>query len=421
MKKRQILWIYITFGISWIIITDFLVEKYIPLEMAMTVQKVKGIFFIFLTGICIYFILKKMEELNSCKEQEEKLSTLINSMVDFVTFKDGEGRWVKANDFCLKLFQLENVDYQGKKDFELAEHTDFYRKSLLYCETSDEEAWNNQEITRCEEELPIPDGTIKYFETIKVPLFYEDGNRKGLVVIGRDITDRKLAEEHLRKKEKLSIVGELAASVGHEIRNPLTSIKGFVHLLAKKDKTNETYYDIMTKELDRINHIVGELLLLAKPQKMAFSTYDLKEIVGDIVSLLQTQANMNNVTIHFQPQEAIFIDCEKNQLKQLFINLIKNAIEACKEKGNVSVNIVKNHNENVVVTVEDDGIGIPEDFQKRLGEPFYSSKEKGTGLGLTVSHKIVQQHDGKIEITSKEEVGTKIKIQLPIKNAKHMS
>ena len=421
MKKRQILWIYITFGISWIIITDFLVGKYIPLEMAMTVQKTKGIFFIVLTGICIYYILKKIEELNCCKEQEDKLSTLINSMVDFVAFKDGQGRWVKANDSCLKLFQLENVDYQGKKDCELAKYTDFYHKALMHCEKLDEEAWLNRDISRSEQTLPIPDGTKKYFETIKVPLFNEDGSRKGLVVIGRDITDRKLAEEQLRKKEKLSIVGELAASVGHEIKNPLTSIKGFVQILGKKDKEDKMYYDIMTKELERIDHIVGELLLLAKPQKIVFSTYDVKEIVADIVSLLQTQANMNNVTIHFQTQEPLLIDCEKNLLKQLFINIIKNAIEACKENGNVTVNIEKGNEKNVIVTVEDDGCGIPKEFQKRLGEPFYSSKEKGTGLGLTVSHKIVQQHGGKINVKSEEDVGTQVKIHLPFKNSKSPS
>ncbi|OIJ14696.1 hypothetical protein BKP37_08005 [Anaerobacillus alkalilacustris] len=417
MNKRNIFLIYIVFGILWIMITDFLVQVYAPTDLFMIFQRMKGILYVVLTGSVFYLILGKIEELNSSKEQEEKLSTLINSMVDFVNFKDGEGRWLEANNFGLKLFQLEDVDYCGKKDSELAAYTDFYREALINNEKSDEEAWKNKKITRCEELLPIPDGTHKYFDMIKVPLFNNDGSRKALVVIGRDITDRKQAEEQIRKSEKLSIVGELAASVGHEIRNPLTSIKGFVQLLQENDNKNGTYYDIMIKELNRIDHIVGELLLLAKPQKIHYSTYNIKEVLTDVVSLLESQANMNNVSIKVKQLEDVWIDCEKNQLKQLFINLVKNALEASDKKGEILVTLAKGQDQ-VIINVEDKGIGISEQYLERLGEPFYSSKEKGTGLGLTVSHKIVHQHDGKIYFTSEEGVGTKVEVVLPIKNAK---
>ncbi|QOY36542.1 ATP-binding protein [Anaerobacillus isosaccharinicus] len=416
MKKNKILLIYIIFGLVWVLFTDYIVSLYVPPESLLLFQKLKGIFYILFTGTIIYFVLRKIEELNSSKEHKEKLSTLINSMIDFVNFKDGEGRWIEANNFGLKLFQLENVDYKGKKDSELAEYTDFYREALIYCESSDEETWKNGKVTRCEEIIPIPDGGEKHFDTIKVPLFNDDGSRKGLVVIGRDITDKKMAEEQVRRSEKLSIVGELAASVGHEIRNPLTSIKGFLHLLEEKDQSNKLYYEIMSKEVNRIDHIVGELLLLAKPQKLYFAQNDLKLIVSDIVSLLEPQANMTNVLIHYDPKEELMIECEENLLKQLFINIIKNAIEASSEKGNVWVKIDKESAETVLVKVEDEGSGISEDFLTRLGEPFYSSKEKGTGLGLTVSHKIVEQHGGTIHFNSEEGVGTKVEIQLPVKH-----
>lgn len=418
MKKNKILLIYIIFGLVWVLFTDCIVSLYVPPESLPMVQKMKGIFYVLFTGTIIYLVLSKIEELNTSKEHKEKLSTLINSMVDFVNFKDGEGRWIEANNFGLKLFQLENVDYKGKKDSELAEYTDFYREALIYCESSDEETWKNGKITRCEEIIPMPDGTEKHFDTIKVPLFNDDGSRKGLVVIGRDITDKKEAEEQVRRSEKLSIVGELAASVGHEIRNPLTSIKGFLHLLGEKDQSNKLYYEIMSKEVNRIDHIVGELLLLAKPQKLYFAQNDLKLIVSDIVSLLEPQANMTNVFIHYDPKEELMIECEENLLKQLFINIIKNAIEASGDKGNVWVKIDKESEETVLVKVEDEGSGISEDFLTRLGEPFYSSKEKGTGLGLTVSHKIVEQHGGSIHFNSVEGVGTKVEIQLPVKHRK---
>ncbi len=412
MNKRRLIIGYIIVGLFWMFVTDYFVGRYTPIENMILVQQIKGAIYVALTALVMYVFLQKLEALNNSKEQEEKLTTLINSMVDFVNFKDGEGRWIEANDFGLKLFQLEHVDYRGKRDSELAEYTDFYREALIYCETSDEETWQNGKITRCEEVIPIPDGSVKYFDTIKVPLFNEDGSRKGLVVIGRDVTDKKLTEEHLRKSEKLSVVGELAASVGHEIRNPLTSLKGFVKLLEEKDLKNKLYYEIMTNELNRIDHITGELLLLAKPRKITFAKNDLVKIVKDIVSLLETQANMNNVKIHFQPHEPLLIECEANLLKQLFVNIIKNAIEASDDNGNVWVDI-EDYKEKVTIHVRDEGIGISKELLKRIGEPFYSSKEKGTGLGLTVSHKIVEQHEGSITYLSEEAVGTTVEIQLP--------
>ncbi len=360
--------------------------------------------------------LKKNQELSKTKETEQRLFTLINSMVDFVNFKDGEGRWIESNDFGLKLFQLENVDYRGKKDSELAEYTSFYRDALIYCEVSDEETWVNRKTTRCEEVIPMPDGGNKIFDTIKVPLFYENGSRKGLVVIGRDVTEQRVAEDRLRKTEKLSIVGELAASVAHEIRNPLTSLKGFIQLFQheSKDKRYQEFYDIMLSELNRINHIVGELLILAKPQKLTFSKCSINQILNDVVSLLEPQANMNNVNIIFNEiDDGIEIECSKNQLKQLFINVIKNAIEASFEKGDVSVSVKNKNKEEILVMVEDKGSGISEDFLNRIGEPFYSSKEKGTGLGLTVSIKIVEQHKGTIYFNSQLNKGTTVEITLP--------
>lgn len=416
MNKKKIVFLYFVFGVCWIFATDYLVRMFVTPEMYVLVQIGKGLVFVILTSAVIYFIFNKLEELNNMKEQEQKLSTLINSMVDFVIFKDGEGRWLEANDFGLKLFQLEHVDYRGKTDVELAEHTGFYQGALMYCDKSDQEAWENGEITRCEEVIPLPDDSNKYFDTVKVPLFNEDGSRKGLVVIGRDVTDKKQAEEELRKREKLSIVGELAASVGHEIRNPLTSIKGFLQLL-KEDKKNESYknyYNIMLSELDRINQIVGELLILAKPQAMSFTRCNLQVILKDVLCLLETQANMNNVGLAYYYDEDAHVSCEGNKLKQVFINLIKNAIEASEGGGEVRIEMKKLNDGNVCVSVMDNGCGIPEHIFEKLGEPFYSSKEKGTGLGVMVSNKIIDEHKGNLAFASKEGEGTTVEVVLPL-------
>jgi PAS domain S-box-containing protein len=132
------------------------------------------------------------------QENEERLRTLINAMPDIVAFKDGAGRWLEANDFDLRLFQLEEVDYRGKKDSDLAAFSPFYRDALLLCEESDETAWQAGTLIRADETIPRPDSPPMVFDIIKVPIFHPDGQRKGLVVVGRDVTERKRAEAELK-------------------------------------------------------------------------------------------------------------------------------------------------------------------------------------------------------------------------------
>lgn len=540
MKKKRLLLLYFIVSFIWIYGSNYLLEEFISSEYISIIERTKEVIYVLVTGGFFYFFVSKTEELHVSKEDEKRLSTLINSMVDFVNFKDGEGRWIEANEFGLKLFQLDDVDYRGKKDSELAEYSSFYADALRYCEVSDEEAWKNGKITRVEEVIPLPNGTFKTFDTIKVPLFHPDGSRQGLVIMGRDITERKeieklleeskqqykslfeyspdivymfdlegnvlnvnpqfevisgyrpaeiigshftkilpekyheaarkyltkvisdqmplmneleimhkngekiilqctslpiivdnkmtgiigygkdvtslrLAEERLRRTEKLTVVGELSASVAHEIRNPLTSLKGFVQILQVDDPKHQFYYQIMHDELNRINHIVSELLLLAKPQEMKFLRADLHRILSDVLSLLKTEASLNDIQIDFSSTHSeIWIECEPNQLKQLFINIVKNALEASCKGGIVSISLTKQESQYVSIIVQDKGCGISKERLERIGEPFYSSKDKGTGLGLTVSFKIVQSHNGSIHFESEQNEGTQVYIELPI-------
>ena len=172
----------------------------------------------------------------------------------------------------------------------------------------------------------------------------------------------------------------------------------------------------MLDELDRINHIVGELLLLAKPQHLRFEKANIEKILLDVISLLSTEASMYNIRINYHSSEKeIWSECEPNQLKQLFINVIKNAIEASSAGNTVEILLQKSESDRVNISVKDNGEGISDELLERLGEPFYSSKEKGTGLGLTVSFKIVESHQGTIHFESEMGKGTTVYIDLPIK------
>ncbi|MGM7719521.1 PAS domain S-box protein [Metabacillus sp. Hm71] len=357
---------------------------------------------------------KRMEE--ALKESEKRLRTLINAMPDVVVFKDGEGRWLEANDTTISYFQFENVPYQGKKNSELSLYNKLYRDTFSCCEKSDQETWENGHITRSEEVIPQPDGQSIIFDVIKVPIFYPDGRRKGLVMIGRDITELKQTEELLRKSEKLAVVGQLSAGIAHEIRNPLTSLKGFLSLLQSSiDESNLWYLDVMASEINRIESITNQFMAVAKPQAVTIQLQDLRMLIEQVSVVVYPEATMNNIQIIIDTEADIpLIRCDVNQLKQVFINIIKNAIEAMKCGGKIVVHVMKHDPNHVVIRCIDQGCGIPKERIPYLGEPFYSLKEKGTGLGLMMCYKIIEEHQGKITIESEINKGTIVNVILPI-------
>jgi two-component system sporulation sensor kinase A len=240
------------------------------------------------------------------------------------------------------------------------------------------------------------------------------GGKEAILSIGNDITKRKeQTEQLLQKSEKLALLGQMAAGIAHEIRNPLTSIKGFIQLF-KSETHQAEYYDIVLSELDRINTIVGEFLVLAKPTAAVFAEKDVKELLKDVVTLINTQSILNNVQI-FVDIESVLpkISCEENQLKQVFLNLLKNAIEAMPSGGNIDVKVKVKAEGEISIQIIDHGIGIPKDRIPTLGEPFYTTKEKGTGLGLMTCYKIIESHSGQLMIDSEVNEGTTIEIILP--------
>ncbi|ASA96411.1 signal transduction histidine kinase, nitrogen specific, contains PAS/PAC domain [Anoxybacillus flavithermus TNO-09.006] len=412
MKYAVFLYVIVSF--AWIILTDLYVDKLpVPSHIAPYVQTLKGSLFVVLSAVFMYIALKKHRALKQMSEREQELLTLIHAMPDFVSFKDGQGRWLRVNEFGLKLYGLEHVDYKGKTDAELAEYTPHFREALLYCIDSDEEAWRAKTVTRADESFPMPNGEMKTFDVIKVPLFYENGKRKGLVVIGRDITQQKVAEQLLLKKEKLSVIGELAAGIAHEIRNPLTSIKGFLQMMKETKQVDERFVQIMLDEIERVNQIVTQLLVLAKPQMKAYKPLHLNDVIDYVIELFTYEAILQNVQIKYEPRTTAIVYGDKNELIQVVVNVVKNALEAM-PKGGVLTITTEDEDDRVHLVIEDTGKGIEQERLKHIGEPFYTLKEKGMGLGLTTSMKIVHEHKGTMHIESKVGEGTKVHIVLPL-------
>ncbi|MEF3168374.1 MAG: PAS domain S-box protein [Deltaproteobacteria bacterium] len=197
---------------------------------------------------------KKLED--SLKKREEQLRTLINSTPDIICFKDGQGRWLEANEADLKLFQLENVDYHGKKDSDLTKYSEFYHDAFMTCEASDEIAWQKGTLSRSIEIIPKPDGSKRVYDVIKVPIFEEDASRKGLVVLGRDITEMKKVEEQLHhEREKLFVtlqsIGDGVITTDTEGR--VTFINGVAEQL-----TGWSQQEAAGQPLSEVFHIINE-------------------------------------------------------------------------------------------------------------------------------------------------------------------
>lgn len=260
------------------------------------------------------------------------------------------------------------------------------------------------------------DGTSFPVDYICSPIL-ENRKIKGVVVAFRDISEKKMAEEYLLKSAKLEMAGQLAAGVAHEIRNPLTCIQGFIRLLEEANEKESEYFSIIRSEFERIEGIISEFLALAKPQALKLKENDVELLLKQTVHLMNAQAIMQDIEIvtDIEPELPPF-RCDKHQLKQVFINVIKNAMEATTSKGKLAITCKKT-NSHLHIEFRDQGDGIPPGRLKHLFEPFYSTKEKGTGLGLMVSYKIIEEHKGMMRVESEEGKGTTVHILLPLLNS----
>ncbi|MBY0120408.1 PAS domain S-box protein [Bacillus sp. S/N-304-OC-R1] len=260
------------------------------------------------------------------------------------------------------------------------------------------------------------DGTFYWVDTTIVPFLNKDGKPYQYLAIRNDITEKKKTEEALHRQDKLATVGQLAAGVAHEIRNPLTSMKGYTEFLQMDEKNSERleYFDIILNEIDRVNHIVEDFMLLAKPKSVDLKEKNIILIMKNVMSLFEFDIKSKRIDLYFESSEpSILIKCDEYRLKQVFINFIKNAIDAMPNGGELQLSVsVKN--ETVYISILDSGVGIPPEKLNKIGEPFFTTKKKGNGLGLMVSFQIIESHGGKVHVESEINKGTIFTIMLPL-------
>ncbi|RDW19639.1 PAS domain-containing sensor histidine kinase [Oceanobacillus arenosus] len=232
------------------------------------------------------------------------------------------------------------------------------------------------------------------------------------IALQKDITDKRQVEELMIRSEKMSISGQIAAGIAHEIRNPLTSIKGFLQLLQAGVRHKDKYYSIMLDEIEKMEKITSELLFLSKPVTDDRNIESIKNMIEDVVRLLQPQARMKNIDIVINCRKLDSILCDRTQIKQVLINIVKNAIEAMESPGEITIRVVSSESK-VIVSIMDEGPGVSDDVLEKLGEPFFTTKKNGTGLGLLITKQILDRHHAKLTILKNAEKGSTFQLTFP--------
>jgi len=234
-------------------------------------------------------------------------------------------------------------------------------------------------------------------------------------------------EEQVQRTEKMAAIGRLAAGVAHEIRNPLSSIRGFAYLLGRghdKESPEREYADVMVREIDRINHVVTDLLNFSRPMTLEAESTMLPDLIDHVVSLVSADAKDHGVEIHVDCEAGIPpIWLDPNQVTQALLNLMLNAVNAMETGGALKIRTAVSHDgEGLEIQVEDNGPGIDPDIQEKIFEPFYTTRERGTGLGLAMVRKIAENHDGRIRVESpRPGNGSGARFTLSLKNMKATS
>jgi two-component system sensor histidine kinase HydH len=346
--------------------------------------------FFFIFVIQNYYLVDK-----TLKQTKDYTREVVANMANGLISLNPKGKIVSFNHLALELLDLEESEAQG---MDLRESIDFKSSGI------------QSTLTNC---IPVLEyeilhrkksGKIVPLALSATPIKNEQGGCEGSVLVLRDLTEIKLLQEKVKRSEKLAAIGELAAGVAHEIRNPLSSIRGFAQFLrhALKDKPQEREYaETMVSEVDRINRVVTDLLTFARPTTVEISPTDITELIEHSVRLVEADALSREVNIRMEISDLTKLPLDTNQITQALLNLLLNALQALPPKGNIEIGAeLDTSDSRLHLWVKDDGPGIPITRIEKIFEPFYTTREKGTGLGLAIVHKIVENHNGELSVIS---------------------
>jgi len=235
-----------------------------------------------------------------------------------------------------------------------------------------------------------------------------------LVTMFLDITEHRQMEKDIARLDRLNLIGEMAASIGHEIRNPMTAVRGFIQLLNEQERyqQDKAYFDIMLEELDRANEIISEYLRMARDKIVNLRPHSVDQVVRAIAPMLEADANYRGMTIELNLGNPPLPLIDENEIRQLLMNIARNGMEAMSPGGILTIS-TSSEGKEVILSIKDQGHGLPANLLEKLGTPFVTTKDEGTGLGLAVSYSVVARHNARIDYETSPD-GTTFHIYFPL-------
>lgn len=268
------------------------------------------------------------------------------------------------------------------------------------------------------------DGQSRVLEVTASPLRDDQREDQGFLLILQDLTDLKKMERQLRQKEKLAAVGQLAAGIAHEIRNPLASISGSIQLLVGQpdlDPERAKLMNIVLREIDRLNNLISEFLEYVRPEEIRKEAIDLNVLVKEVLEQIRFNKSLRqDIGQKVELEARTWITGHRDKLKQALLNIVINSYQAMEMVPEAELTVMTYEEKGrVVLKISDSGVGIPSDIIDRIFEPFHTTKPKGTGLGLAITHKILEAHEAVVGVESQPSVGTTFKVEFPADFAGH--
>lgn len=360
--------------------------------------------------------LSKIRELETViQEKEQFFSSILRNSADAIFTLDAGERITSWNKGAEAIFGYTEEDMLGQPlDIllppYLRERKELEQISKISRNEGFLRSYQTQRLTK--------DGQLIDVIFTRTAIKDSDGRLIGFSSVLKDVTEQRLLDRHLAQMEKLSAIGELTAGLAHEIKNPLAGIKGAIEIIRDSLPENHVHRAILVEvlsEVRRIDRSVMNLLSFSKPRNPDFVRTDLVELFKEVLSFLKKLADSKRISLRLQHTGSIpFLIGDENELKQLFMNLILNSIEAIEMDGSVTVKIKSLSDSKIHVEVTDDGPGISKDKLNKVFHPFFTTKKHGTGLGLATCKRIVLNHGGQITVESEPDKGACFIIELPL-------
>lgn len=333
------------------------------------------------------------------KESLKLLQATLNGAVDGIVVFDQKKNICQYNCNFMKMWNVDEItlvttDYESLLTLmmeQLNNPEDYIEK--------EKELYAHPDMESCDD-FERKDGKI--FERYSKPQWFE-GTIVGRVLSFRDITKYRDVEREMAHLERMNVIGEMAAGIGHEVRNPMTTIRGFLQILLNKRECIRQweYYALMIEELDRANGIITEFLSLAKEKGICLQYRNINEIIHSLIPLIEADAIIANKYIKLELSQIPELSLDEKEIRQLILNLVRNSLDAMKPGTYVTIKTYQ-ENDTIVLAVKDQGGGIPPETLKNIGKAFFTTKEQGTGLGLAICYRIAARHHGVINVeTSK--------------------